>query len=38
MREASTAWEDSLYAYLDSQNISYVNEKTFKDAGNIDTQ
>jgi hypothetical protein len=30
----STAWEDSLYAFLDSKNISYVNEQTFKDAGN----
>ena len=30
----STAWEDSLYDFLDSKNISYVNEQTFKDAGN----
>lgn len=34
----STAWEDSLYDFLDSRNISYVNEQTFKDAGNQSEQ
>ena len=34
-RIVSTAWEDSLYAFLDSKNINYVNEQTFKDAGKM---
>jgi hypothetical protein len=34
----STAWEDSLYDFLDSRNISYVNEQTFKDAGDASQQ